>query len=354
MNATRLVRAVSFLLGFLSSTPVWAQAQGYLELKIEYDAAMKSYQEAIARAGRDGSPPPGRFEPAFLDRFVDLAERDPDSEDGVQAAAWICSRLTFAQPDETRRLELGRRYLGRLAQRHPSHPAVRDMVRGVGFGGAASYGSEGAEALRTILRAPGQRDSTSAETLVALALCRAGPRTNPTEAERSEAKEALARCVRDFPTLDASRHAGPMLFELEHLQVGCVAPDFESTDLEGEAVRLSDYRGRILVLVFWDSRSSSVLGRLAELREDHGDSVAILGICPARAREACEGLADRAGIEWANVCDEESRIARQWNMHASLTIYVLDDRGVIQGRKLDPSNLGALVGRLLEERRRGH
>jgi len=41
------------------------------------------------------------------------------------------------------------------------------------------------------------------------------------------------------------------LFELEHLSVGCIAPDIEGEDLDGETFKLSDYRGKVILLDFW-------------------------------------------------------------------------------------------------------
>ena len=41
------------------------------------------------------------------------------------------------------------------------------------------------------------------------------------------------------------------LYELEHLQIGMVAPEFESIDETGVKFKLSDYRGKVVVLDFW-------------------------------------------------------------------------------------------------------
>jgi hypothetical protein len=41
------------------------------------------------------------------------------------------------------------------------------------------------------------------------------------------------------------------LFELHHLQVGRVAPEIEGEDIDGKKFRLSDYRGKVVVLDFW-------------------------------------------------------------------------------------------------------
>ena len=48
----------------------------------------------------------------------------------------------------------------------------------------------------------------------------------------------------------AKAAAGP-LFQLRNLHIGAVAPDIEGQDLNGVAFRLSDYRGKVVVLDFW-------------------------------------------------------------------------------------------------------
>ena len=41
------------------------------------------------------------------------------------------------------------------------------------------------------------------------------------------------------------------LFEIRHLAVGKVAPDIEGADQDGRPFKLSDYRGKVVLLYFW-------------------------------------------------------------------------------------------------------
>jgi hypothetical protein len=41
------------------------------------------------------------------------------------------------------------------------------------------------------------------------------------------------------------------LFEMRHLVVGKEAPDIEGEDQEGQKLKLSDYRGKVVLLDFW-------------------------------------------------------------------------------------------------------
>lgn len=45
--------------------------------------------------------------------------------------------------------------------------------------------------------------------------------------------------------------AGPPLYEFKYLSVGKVAPEIVGEDIDGDALKLSDYRGRVVVLSFW-------------------------------------------------------------------------------------------------------
>ena len=41
------------------------------------------------------------------------------------------------------------------------------------------------------------------------------------------------------------------LYEIDHLQIGMVAPDFDAMDENGMPFKLTDYRGRVVVVDFW-------------------------------------------------------------------------------------------------------
>lgn len=43
----------------------------------------------------------------------------------------------------------------------------------------------------------------------------------------------------------------PIIFKLKNLAVGKVAPEIEGIDIDGEAFKLSDYRGKVVLLDFW-------------------------------------------------------------------------------------------------------
>jgi hypothetical protein len=76
-------------------------------------------------------------------------------------------------------------------------------------------------------------------------------------AKESQEKEALLEeaeaKIGDF--VFNNRPIKPMimgeLFEMRNLSIGQVAPEIEGEDIDGVAFKLSDYRGKVVVLDFW-------------------------------------------------------------------------------------------------------
>lgn len=72
-----------------------------------------------------------------------------------------------------------------------------------------------------------------------------------------KARECFTRLAREFGALHApdgrnyQAVTASFLFELDHLQIGQVAPDFEVVDENGVKFKLSDYRGKVVVIDFW-------------------------------------------------------------------------------------------------------
>lgn len=72
-----------------------------------------------------------------------------------------------------------------------------------------------------------------------------------TKADKAKATAMLKRVRSEYPTTDAGKRAEGSLFILERLQIGMVAPDFEIADENGKNWKLSDYRGKVVVIDFW-------------------------------------------------------------------------------------------------------
>lgn len=154
---------------------------------------------------------------------------------------------------------------------------------------------------------------------------------------------------------DQTDVAASDLFELRHLSIGSVAPEIEGQDLDGELMRLSDHRGKVVALVAWATGCGPCMGMVSHEQELverlEGEPFVLLGINgddhPERVREVMR----EEGITWRSWWDggPSGLITTQWNIRGWPTVYVLDDEGVIRYKQVRGERLDEAVDTLLAE-----
>ena len=81
------------------------------------------------------------------------------------------------------------------------------------------------------------------------------PDTNKADGEKAarEAEELYAKIEEKYADVnkDITEQAKTELFELRNLAIGKTPPDIEAEDADGNKFKLSDYRGKVVVLDFW-------------------------------------------------------------------------------------------------------
>jgi peroxiredoxin len=89
---------------------------------------------------------------------------------------------------------------------------------------------------------------------------------------------------------------------------GDLLPDVELTDASGAVVRLSEYRGRPLVVNVWFSRCAPCARELrdfADVHADLGDDVQFVGIDPFDTVATMESFAAERGVTYDLLRDDE-------------------------------------------------
>src|SRR5262249_23090147 len=126
---------------------------------------------------------------------------------------------------------------------------------------ASDKGSEGI--LRAILDKSAERDVQGPACLhLAQLLKRRADGMAQADAKeaaklRQESESLLERAAENYADVKLDffgtigSKAKSELFEIRHLSVGQVAPDIEGQDQDGKEFKLSDYRGKVVMLDFW-------------------------------------------------------------------------------------------------------
>ncbi len=171
----------------------------------------------------------------------------------------------------------------------------------------------------------------------------------------------LTELVRDISERFGDQHfAGKTIKEqlqgfIDGLQfaVGSSAPDIVGKDAEDKEFRLSEYRGKVVVLDFWADwcpHCRNMYPHQREFTERMKDRPFIMlginGDEPDRAQQAI-----KAGkVTWRSWLDgQDGSIAKDWKIASWPTTYVLDQEGRIQFKDLRGEELEAAVQSLLNE-----
>ena len=108
------------------------------------------------------------------------------------------------------------------------------------------------------------------------------------------------------------------MYEVEHLSVGKKAPDIKGKDIDGQNLKLSDYRGRVVVVDFFSDRIENV----SELYQHHQaivrrysrDPFQLLGVNIDPLEQARTAI-NLQKVIWPCLWDgPDGPIAKRWNI----------------------------------------
>lgn len=126
------------------------------------------------------------------------------------------------------------------------------------------------------------------------------------------------------------------------VDVGDAAPDFELPGTGGKTYKLSDYRGRKLVLAFYPGDFTAVCTKQFCSYRDQGEKLDqigadVLGISP-QSVESHERFTQEKSLNVPLLADEDKSVAKAYGVLAGpmvrRAIFVIDEQGTIRHRKV--------------------
>jgi hypothetical protein len=240
-------------------------AQQYQALVEEFDDAqqafLKYYEEAKTQEERlkvqkEKRPQPDKFAP----RFIELAEKNAKDPVALDALVWVLTNTSASGPAN---------------KDSPRAKAIalvsRNYVKSDKLGPACQMlGSRGDEKeaetlLRKIIEKNPHREVKGMAWLgLAQMLKRRAERMPDTNAKarekvqlQHESEQLFDRVIKQYADVRGSsggiigEQAMKELFEFEFPRIGKAAPDIKGEDLDGKRFKLSDYKGKVVLLDFW-------------------------------------------------------------------------------------------------------
>ena len=176
-----------------------------------------------------------------------------------------------------------------------------------------------------------------------------------------EAEAALERVLAEHAELDIDdakgrtlqEVAGGMLYALRNLKVGQTAPDIVGTDKDGTEFKLSDSRGKVVVLTFtgnWCPPCRAMYPHDRELIERLKDKpFEFLSVNTDSKKEVLEASIEKGTVTWRCWWDGGTGgpLSTKWGVSVFPTIFVLDAEGVIRAKHVRGELLDKTVDKLL-------
>lgn len=125
-------------------------------------------------------------------------------------------------------------------------------------------------------------------------------------------------------------------------KLGEPAPGFQLLGLEGEMIRLGDFRGRPVLVNFWATwcvPCRKETPDLVALQAEWGDTVQILGVNYSEPADVARDFVEAFSINYPTPLDSYGEVTGSYKLRGLPETYFLDQNGIIRDHRigqLDP------------------
>ncbi|MDL4839671.1 peroxiredoxin family protein [Aquibacillus rhizosphaerae] len=131
------------------------------------------------------------------------------------------------------------------------------------------------------------------------------------------------------------------------LEVGNLAPDFKLQTLNGETVKLSDFRGRRVMLNFWATWCPPCRAEMPDMEKFYQEKdVTILAVNLTETEASMQDVHDfveEFGLTFPILLDKKIEVATTYQIRPIPTSYMIDSNGIIRYQVFGALNYEMMV-----------
>ena len=227
--------------------PVTEAGQQYRVLLSEFGQQRLAYSRALREAKTEADrlkvrrelyPKPDKL----AGKFLVLAKEHADDPVAVQALVWVVSNVRTGKA--------AGEAIDLLIESYIEDKAMISVCQRL----MRSTSPQAHRLLEQVLAKSPLREAKGQACFGLMMQSKYAARANP--AKEADVQKFAERVVKDFADLKHYRGtlgeaAKRELYEIEHLGIGKTAPEIAAEDIAGTKFKLSDYRGKVVVIDFW-------------------------------------------------------------------------------------------------------
>lgn len=129
--------------------------------------------------------------------------------------------------------------------------------------------------------------------------------------------------------------------EAHSVQEGDIAPDFTLVDLEGRTHKLSDYRGKTVLINFWATWCRSCIQEFPALERMYAvfasDNFVVMAVnLDAAGKSVVEPFIKRYPMNFTVLLDQENRLTEAYGTTGVPETFLIDKNGIVVKKYIGP------------------
>jgi thiol-disulfide isomerase/thioredoxin len=344
-------------------------APEFQKIKQEYEEAVAKQRQELEKELREAKTAAEKQEiqkkalvgpgPKFAERFLELAEKNPGDPSALDAA------LAALQAAGGPQSEMFAKAIAFLEKNYAAKPEIKKALRGLS-------GLPDERVLKLFKEVVAKNPDHKTQAAACKAIVQANKmavqfaeaiKNNPQVRPRAEAqlgKEFIAKLVDGAGKAKEDAEEWTKILKDKYtdvvpdLSIGKPAPEVVSQEINGKEVKLSDLKGKVVVLDIWATwcpPCRAMIPHEREMVERLKDKpFALISISADEKKKTLTDFLAKENMPWTHWWNgQEGGIVEDWEVDHFPTIYVLDAKGIIRKKEIRGEELEKAVNELIKE-----